>query len=185
MPIGKFFLLSSPPFSTMAEFSLRTFKRRLPQHRSRLRRFLAFIKKNPPRNLDALAAAADKEVWKEVNCLSCANCCKVMTPTYTEKDIKRIALHLGITSEHMKEKWLKKERGTGEWINRTTPCQFLDLKTHYCRIYDVRPADCAGFPHLTKRKMTDYLHIHRQNIDLCPATFKMVEKMIQQQEEKN
>lgn len=178
MLVDKVFLLSSPPFTTMAEFSLRTFKRRLPHYRSRFRRFLSSLKRNPPRNLDRLAAGADKEVWKEVDCLSCANCCKVMTPTYTEKDMKRIASYLGITVAQMKEKWLKKERGSGDWINRSTPCQFLDLRTHHCRIYEVRPADCAGFPHLTKRRMTEYLHIHRQNIELCPATFNMVEKMM-------
>jgi Fe-S-cluster containining protein len=46
-----------------------------------------------------------------------------------------------------------------------------------CSIYEVRPADCSGFPHLAKRKMTEYIHVHNQNVDLCPATYKMVEKM--------
>jgi Fe-S-cluster containining protein len=46
-----------------------------------------------------------------------------------------------------------------------------------CSIYEVRPADCSGFPHLAKRKMTEYMHVHKQNVDLCPATYKMVEKM--------
>jgi hypothetical protein len=41
----------------------------------------------------------------------------------------------------------------------------------------VRPADCAGFPHLKKKKMVDYIHVHQQNISYCPATYKMVEKM--------
>jgi Fe-S-cluster containining protein len=51
------------------------------------------------------------------------------------------------------------------------------LKTNMCSIYEVRPADCAGFPHLTKKKMTEYIHVHKQNIEYCPATYKMVEKM--------
>ena len=77
----------------------------------------------------------------------------------------------------MKRKWLKKERGTGKWLNKTTPCQFLDQETNMCHVYEVRPADCAGFPHLTKKRMLDYIHIHKQNLDECPATFKMIEKM--------
>ncbi|MGZ3940607.1 MAG: YkgJ family cysteine cluster protein, partial [Flavisolibacter sp.] len=48
-----------------------------------------------------------------------------------------------------------------------------------CSIYEVRPADCAGFPHLTKKKMTDYIHVHKQNVQHCPATFKMVEKLME------
>jgi Fe-S-cluster containining protein len=62
-------------------------------------------------------------------------------------------------------------------VNISKPCQFLNLKSNKCSIYEVRPADCAGFPHLTKRKMTEYIHVHKQNIDYCPATYKMVEKM--------
>jgi hypothetical protein len=62
-------------------------------------------------------------------------------------------------------------------MNVKQPCQFLDLKTNMCSIYEVRPADCAGFPHLSKKKAVDYMHVHKQNIEYCPATFKMVEKL--------
>src|SRR5690606_27849439 len=109
--------------------------------------------------------------------LTCANCCKTMSPTYTAKDIKRIAAHLGMKEKAFKEKWLYLDKKDGDWMNRQTPCQFLDLKTNKCTIYPVRPADCAGFPHLTKKKMTDYIHVHKQNIAYCPATYKMVEMM--------
>ena len=100
-----------------------------------------------------------------------------MTPTYTPRDLKKIAAFLKMPITEIKKKWLKKERGTGNWLNKTTPCQFLDLATNLCGIYEVRPADCAGFPHLTKKRMIDYIHVHKQNLDECPATFKMVERM--------
>ena len=62
-------------------------------------------------------------------------------------------------------------------MNVSRPCQFLDLNTNMCTIYEIRPADCAGFPHLTRKKMPDYMHVHKQNIEYCPATYKMVEKL--------
>jgi Fe-S-cluster containining protein len=102
-----------------------------------------------------------------------------MTPTFTPNDIRRISKHLDMSVKDFRKKWLKKERGTGDLINKSTPCQFLDLKTNFCNIYEVRPLDCSGFPHLPKKKMLDYIHIHKQNIDYCPATFKMVEKMVE------
>lgn len=139
--------------------------------------FLTRLGKNPPRKLDALAVEIDKEIWKEVDCLSCANCCKTMTPTFTPSDIKRISTHLGITPDAFKEKYLYKDKG-GDWMNVKQPCQFLDLKTNMCSIYEVRPVDCAGFPHLTKKKVQDYLHVHHQNLTYCPATYKMVEKLM-------
>lgn len=142
-----------------------------------LLRFLNRIKRDPPGDMQNIAIKASGEVWDGIDCLSCANCCKTMTPTYTDKDLKKIAVYLKIPLTEIKKKWLKKERGTGNWLNKTTPCQFLDLKTNLCGIYEVRPADCAGFPHLNKRRMIDYIHVHKQNLNECPATFKMVERM--------
>lgn len=161
----------------MKLFTLRSFKQRLRHKRRSFIRLLNLLEKKPPRNLHSISIKASTAVWHEVDCLSCANCCKVMTPTYTNRDMKRIAGHLQMTVDAFKSKWLKKERGTGEWINRSTPCQFLDAKTNLCNIYEVRPVDCSGFPHLTKRRMVDYIHIHKQNLDECPATYKMVEKI--------
>ena len=102
-----------------------------------------------------------------------------MTPTYSEKDMKRISAHLNMTEQEFKDKWLYKERSTGDWLNKSTPCQFLDLKTNMCSIYEVRPADCAGFPHFSKKKMVYYMHVHKQNLEYCPATYRMVEKMME------
>ncbi|MEJ0103496.1 MAG: YkgJ family cysteine cluster protein [Bacteroidota bacterium] len=105
-----------------------------------------------PRNADKLAAETEKEVWGEVDCLSCANCCKQMSPTYTPADIKRIAAYKGMTAAEFKMKWLYKDR-TGDWLNKSTPCQFLDLSTNMCSVYEVRPVDCAGFPPSLKKKI--------------------------------
>lgn len=146
------------------------------QHRSRLRRFLTKLERQPPRDLDAYAERIDREVWKEVDCLACSNCCRTMTPTYTFKDLQRISAHFHMTISQFKAKWLFRNR-EGDWMNVVQPCQFLDLRTNKCSIYAIRPADCAEFPHLTKKKMVHYLHVHRQNVQHCPATFKMVEKM--------
>ena len=117
------------------------------------------------------------KAFQKMDCLACANCCKTMTPTFTPTDIKRIAAHLNTTPKEFKEKWLHHDKKDNDWLNKLNPCQFLNLKTHKCDIYEVRPADCAGFPHLTKKKMPDYVHVHKQNVELCPASYKMVEKM--------
>jgi uncharacterized protein len=159
------------------EFSLRSFKKKVIKSKTGLRRYLTRLEKNPPRNLDSFTTHLDKEVWNEVNCLSCANCCRSMTPTYTHADMKRISAHLGMSLEAFKKKWLVKEKSTGDWMNRSMPCQFLNLQDNKCSIYEIRPADCAGFPHLPKRKMVDYMHVHKQNLEFCPATHRMVEKI--------
>ena len=159
--------------------NLRSFKQRVRHRKVAFRKFLSRLQKNPPRKLDQLTVQVEKEAWREIDCLSCANCCKTMTPPYTAKDMKRIAAHLNMTVREMKDKWLYKERSSGDWMNRSNPCQFLDLNTNMCTIYEVRPQDCAGFPHFSKKRMVDYMHVHKQNLEFCPATYRMVEKMME------
>jgi len=158
--------------------SLRKMKNKMIANRSAFRRFLSKLEKDPPRGLDTLAVQTDKLVWGETDCLNCANCCKTMTPTFTNTDIKRISAHLNVTEDAFRKKWLKKDR-SGDWVNTRQPCQFLNLKDNKCSIYEVRPKDCAGFPHHTRRHMTDYIHVFKQNIEYCPATFRLVERMIE------
>ncbi len=143
-----------------------------------MRRFLSKLDKEAPRGLDKKIASLEKEVWKETDCLSCANCCKTMTPTYNARDLKRIARHFELTVTDFKKKYLRQERGGArDWMNKDTPCRFLNLKDNKCSIYAIRPDDCAGFPHLSK-KFRDYVHIHKQNVEYCPATYSLVEKMM-------
>jgi len=164
--------------SDIQPVNLRSFKQKARHNKRSFRRFLTKLENKPPRGLQKKIVHLEKEVWKETDCLSCANCCKTMTPTFTKQDMKRISAHFNMTVVAFQDKWLKRERGgERDWLNKTEPCQFLDLKTNMCSIYEIRPADCAGFPHLSK-KFSDFAHIHKQNVEYCPATYKLVEKMM-------
>jgi uncharacterized protein len=168
----------------MQVINLRSFRQVVRHSRRRIRNFLSRLEKKPFRGLDSFITRVDKEVWKDVNCLGCANCCKTMSPTYTKKDVKRISMHLGMTDHAFREKWLYKDK-TGDWMNKKQPCQFLDLETNMCSIYAVRPRDCAGFPHHNRRKMVDYMHMYKQNIEYCPATYRIVEKIMERAHKDN
>jgi Fe-S-cluster containining protein len=161
----------------MHSINLRSFKQKAKRYKRSFSIFLTKVENNPPKGLHKTIDGIDKEVWAETDCLSCGNCCKTMTPTYTKADINRISAHLEMTPVSFKEKYLVFDKKDKDWQNKKQPCQFLNLKDNKCSIYAVRPADCAGFPHLTKRKTVDYIHVHKQNIEYCPATFKMVERL--------
>ena len=164
----------------MQPVNLRSFRQKMRHNRRRFRLFLSSIERNPPKDLKTTALVADKLAWSETDCLSCANCCKTMTPTFTPKDISRISAHLGMTDKTFKHTYLYKEKKTGgDWLNVKQPCQFLNLTDNKCSIYEVRPADCAGFPHHDKKKLTDYVHVYKQNVEFCPATYRWVEKMME------
>lgn len=163
----------------MATVNLRSFRQIVLHNKRRLKRFLSRLEKKTPKGLQALTVEADKAVWQRTDCLDCANCCKTMSPTYTKEDVRRIARHLEMTEAAFRKKWLYKDK-TGDWMNVKQPCQFLDLKTNMCNIYAVRPRDCAGFPHHVKKKMNaDYMHMYKQNLEYCPATYRLVEAVME------
>jgi len=163
----------------MLPVNLYSFRKKVSLYKKFFHKYLRRVEKLNPAGLDDLAEQLNAEVWQEVDCLTCANCCKTMTPTFTTKDIRRIAKHLNMRPIDFKTRWLTYEKKDKDWVNKLQPCQFLDLSTNMCSIYEVRPDDCARFPHLTKKKMVEYMHVHQQNVGYCPATFKMVEKMME------
>ena len=90
-----------------------------------------------------------EEIEDQIDCTTCANCCKVATARLTERDVERLARHLRVK----KQVFLRDYTGTSAeegLILRRTPegCVFLDGTT--CTIYDERPASCRDFPHLVR-----------------------------------
>ncbi|MEZ5045958.1 MAG: YkgJ family cysteine cluster protein [Chitinophagaceae bacterium] len=163
--------------------TLQIFKRETEKLTPSLKKFLKkFDKKRIPA-IQPLIDIASEEAWEKTDCLDCAHCCKVMTPTFTPSDIKRIAAFLNMSPKAFYDKWLETDKDNGDKVNKTQPCQFLNLKDNKCSIYEVRPYDCSAFPHFNKKPFDDYNHIHEQNIAYCPATLTFVKKMKEQVEE--
>jgi uncharacterized protein len=154
---------------------LKKFKVIAAKKKKSLSVFLDKLDKIVPEDMPQLVKKVDAEVWKEVNCMECANCCKSMTPTFTPADVKRIAAHLDMTPKQFKDKWLMKEADTGDWVNTKQPCQFLD--GNKCSIYEVRPADCAEFPHHNKKPFDAYNDTFKNNLIYCPATLTLVDRL--------
>jgi Fe-S-cluster containining protein len=156
--------------------NLQQFKKKTESQKATLVAFLTKLDTIVPEDMPQLVAEEEPKIWQETDCLSCANCCKKMTPTYTNVDIKRIAAHLGMTSQAFKKKWLYQEEGTGDWMNVSIPCQFLG-KDNKCSIYEVRPLDCAEFPHHNKQPFDAYNDTFTQNLSYCPATYNLVQRL--------
>jgi hypothetical protein len=142
-----------------------------------LTKFLKKFDDKSVSGINALVDNASEETWKEVDCLACANCCKVMTPTFTKADLKRISKHFRMSEKDFYTKWLETDKDNGDKVNRIQPCQFLNLENNKCSIYEIRPEDCAKFPHFKRKPFADFNHIHTQNIEYCPATLKFVSKL--------
>lgn len=146
--------------------------------RTMLKKFLRGLEKRKIRGVDILAQKLNGDAFREIDCLKCANCCKTMAPTFKKAEVKRIATHLGMTYDGYFKKYLKIDK-VGDIMNKYTPCQHLG-KDNMCSIYAIRPKDCSGFPHTQKRDFTEFIpETHIQNVDYCPATYYVVEKMFE------
>lgn len=161
----------------MAEFSMLRFKRRYGKRKVELTKFLKKFSKTKKRGIVALAVEADKHAWSQVQCLDCGNCCKKMTPTFTKQDIKRISAHFGETPTQFYDKWLKVDDNK-DIVNKTQPCQFIG-PDNKCSIYEIRPVDCAQFPHFVRKdvKYQAEMKVYTANMEYCPATLAFVEKL--------
>jgi uncharacterized protein len=154
---------------------LQKFRRIAARKKAKLGVFLDKLDEIVPEDMPKVVKETDLTVWQDVHCMECANCCKTMTPTFRRADIIRISAHLGMTPKEFSNKWLDKEEDTGDWVNKQQPCQFL--VNNMCSIYDVRPKDCAEFPHHNKRPFDAYNDTFKNNLDKCPATFVLVERL--------
>lgn len=137
------------------------------------------MEKNPPRGLLKTNAEVGAETWSEVDCLDCANCCKKMTPTFKKSEVKRIATHVGLTEKEYFEKYLMVDKDNGDIVNKSTPCQHLNLKDNKCGVYEIRPADCRLFPHFQRKDFNDISYVIADNVPRCPATLVFVEKLME------
>ena len=143
--------------------------------KKRQRKFLDRIKSRPPKDLDRQVMAADEEVWQEIDCLDCANCCKTTGPLWTDRDRERVAKHLGMKTAAFETQYLRVDEDQ-DWVLQTLPCPFLGAD-NYCSIYDVRPKACREYPHTDRVKQHQILGLMEKNAAICPAVEHIVLKM--------
>lgn len=127
------------------------------------------------KDLDRLFHDRHEEIFEEVDCLKCANCCKTTSPIFRDVDIDRISSHLGIRPSELTEKHLHIDED-GDWVLNSSPCLFLDAD-NYCKIYDVRPKACREYPHTDRKNMTQILDLTYRNTLVCPAVAEITERI--------
>lgn len=141
------------------------------------KKFFTRLRKKPPKKLDGIMQQLHDEAFEEIDCLNCANCCKTTGPLFTQTDVARIARHLKLKPGVFIEKYLRKDED-GDLVLQQVPCTFLGAD-NYCSIYEVRPKACSEYPHTNRKKFHQITHLTLKNTAICPAAYKIVEKMME------
>ena len=133
------------------------------------------ISRKIPNHLDETMQEIHAEVFQEVDCLTCANCCRTTSPIFQAKDIDRIAKRLKLRPVQLIEKHLKIDED-GDYVLKSSPCPFL-LNDNRCDIYNDRPTACRTYPHTDRKKFHQLLDLTYKNTFICPAVQKMLVKL--------
>lgn len=144
-------------------------------NRASLTVFFAKLKRNKPKDLDAIVHQYHDEVFSEINCLSCANCCKTISPVLYETDIARLAGFLKMKIPVFKDSYIQIDED-GDYVFRQSPCPFL-LHDNHCIVYSSRPKACREYPHTNRKRFYQILDITFKNVSVCPAVFMIIEKL--------
>lgn len=139
------------------------------------KKFLQNLKKKDARKVDAVFHQLHEEVFEEIDCLTCANCCKTTSPIFYQTDIERAAKATRMKPGDFVEKYLRVDEDK-DFVLKSSPCPFLGTD-NYCSIYEDRPKACREYPHTNRKKMVQIMELTHKNTLVCPAVLEMVERL--------
>ena len=147
------------------------------ERQTEIKRQLTHLGRFNHKNFDHIVADYDAEVFAEIDCRECGNCCRALGPQLKDSDIKRMAKYIGMDINEFVETRLRKDEDN-DWIFIGLPCPMLEDETNLCTIYDQRPKACENYPHTTERNIQRQLPRLAKNTEFCPAAYLIAEKII-------
>ena len=118
------------------------------------------------------------DIQRQMDCTTCANCCRHSVVPVQKAEIANIASHLGATVEAAARTYTVADPEVpSSRILRTSPQGCVFLEGSLCTIYEARPNACRDFPHVA-------VGIHSLGgrpsslarwVPLCPIVYNAVE----------
>lgn len=133
------------------------------------------LKRIPERKLDDLFHEKHEKAFREIDCLSCANCCKTTSPIFRDIDIKRLSKRFRIKPAQFIEEHLRIDEDK-DYVLKSSPCVFLQ-DDNKCSVYEDRPLACREYPHTNRKRMYQILPLTMKNTTICPAVSRIVEEL--------
>jgi Fe-S-cluster containining protein len=136
------------------------------------KKLLNKLAKGKPKIVDSYFHELHDSVFKEVDCLKCANCCKTTSPIFRDVDIQRLSNFLRISVAKFQELYLQFDKDM-DWVLKSSPCVFLQAN-NTCSVYEARPKACREYPHTDRKNMQQILDLTKQNALICPAVSRIL-----------
>lgn len=133
------------------------------------------LQRTKPKQLDSHFHQLHDEVFEQIDCLTCANCCKTTSPIFYNRDVERLAKHLRQKPGDFIDNYLRIDEDK-DYVLKQAPCPFLG-SDNYCSVYDARPTACREYPHTNRKRMEQILKITFNNTMVCPAVLEITERL--------
>jgi hypothetical protein len=99
---------------------------------------------------DRILRRIAEAIEDQIDCLECANCCRVATAKVTERDVERLARYLRVKPARVMAEYVVKSEEEGLILQRDTKTGCVFLSGNECTVYDARPEGCQKFPHVVR-----------------------------------
>lgn len=140
----------------------------------RFRQFIRYRLKWSDRKLDGVVQQIARAVQTEIDCTQCANCCRGLEVSLNERDLQRLATHLGVPVGKVEAQYAR--RGVKcDLAFSHSPCVFL--QDSRCSVYAARPADCREYPHLDKKDFRERMWFLLDHVEDCPIVFHTLDRL--------
>jgi Fe-S-cluster containining protein len=133
------------------------------------------LKKHNKKKLDDIFHREDEAVFKKIDCLTCANCCKTTSPIFRDIDVKRLSKRFRMKTNAFVSQYLRVD-ADDDYVLKSSPCPFL-WDNNECSVYEDRPLACREYPHTNRKNMYQVLDLAKKNTEVCPAVVKIIENI--------
>jgi hypothetical protein len=140
-------------------------------------RFRRFMKSRD--HSDRILRRLGEQIQNQIDCTTCANCCREATTHVSERDIERLAKHLRISPEQFITEYTQEDEEEGgrnlKW-QAGSGCVFLD--GNLCSVYDARPDICQRYPHIIRGNgsIASRMWSFVDRASVCPIVYNSLEK---------
>jgi len=133
------------------------------------------LKRMKRKDIDKLFVNIHEEVFSEIDCMECGNCCKALGPKVNNRDIDRIGKFINMRAGKVRKNYLQVDEDN-DFIFQSLPCPFLK-EGNVCSVYEARPKACSEYPHTDMPNMQKKLHITLKNSLICPGVSRILERV--------
>lgn len=137
-------------------------------------RFRTWLKNHAdPDDLDARFKELHEILFRDYDCTKCGNCCRNFVTAVEPSEMEKIADYLNMPVSELKESYIRSQDGGDVF---PAPCPMLQ-KDGKCRIYEVRPEECSGFPYTDRPNRIASLWGVLEFAEVCPVVYEIVERL--------